>query len=65
MLGLFQVVLGGTSVVYEVGPRKESLFGSLSGSSMEEVVGMFSLGRRGGEMGDVFSILCIVLRIGE
>ncbi len=48
VLGLFQVVLGGTRVVYEIGPRREFLSGSLSVSSMEQIVGMFCLGRRGG-----------------
>jgi len=52
VVSLFQVVFGGTCVVYEVGRGRESMSGSLSVSSMEQVVGMFCLGRRGGEMGD-------------
>ena len=54
MFSLFQVLLGGTCVVYEVGNGKESLAGSLSTSSMEQVVGMLCLGRRGGELGGWF-----------
>ena len=52
-------------MVYEVGRGRESPFGSLSVSSMEQVVGMFCLGRRGGEMGDGGSAVHLVLRIGE
>ena len=52
-------------MVYEVGRGKESLFGSRSVSSMEQFVGMFCLGRRGGEMRDGGSVLYLVLRIGE
>ena len=52
MLSFFRLVLGGTSVVYEVSPGKESLFRSLLVSSMEQVVCMFCLRRRGGEIWD-------------
>ena len=65
VLRLFHVVLGGTCVVYEVGRGRESLSGSLSVSFTEQVLGMFCLGRRGGEMGDGGSVLYLVLRIGE
>ena len=56
-LSLFQVALGGTCVVYEVGRGRDSLFGSLSVSPMEQVVGMFYMGMRGGEMGDGGSLM--------
>ncbi len=46
------------------GPGRESLSGSLLVSSMEQVVGMFCMGRRGGQLNGV-SILCRFLRIGE
>ncbi len=62
-VSLFQVVLGGTYVVYEVSRGRESMSGSFLVSYMEQVVGMFSLGRRGEEMGDGGSIMYIVLRI--
>ena len=52
-------------MVYEVGPGKESLCWSLSVSSMEQVVGMVCMGRRGVEMGDGGSVMCLTLRIGE
>ncbi len=52
-------------MVYEVGRGRESLSGSLSMRFMEQVVGMFCLGRLGGEMGDCGSVLYLVLRIGE
>jgi hypothetical protein len=52
-------------VAYEVGRGRESLFGSLSVSSMWQVVGIFCLGRRYGEMGDGGSILYLVLRMGD
>ena len=39
-------------VVYAVKFGKESLYGSLSTSSMVHVEGMFCLGRRGGDIGD-------------
>ena len=41
-----------TCVVYGVDRGRESLSGSLSVSSMWQVVGMFCLGRRGREVGD-------------
>ena len=63
---LFEVVLGGARVVYRVCPGKESPCGLLSLSSMEQFVGMLRrLGRRGGEMWDGGSILCIFLRVGK
>ena len=52
-------------MVYEVGRGRESLSRSLSVSSMEQVVGMFCLGRRGGDMGDGGFVLYLLLRIGE
>ena len=52
-------------MVYGVGRGRESLSRSLSVSSMVQVVGMFCLGRRVGEMGDGGSVLYLVLRIGE
>jgi hypothetical protein len=52
-------------VVYEAGRGRESLFGSLSVRYVEQVVGMFCLGMRGGEMGDGGSILYLALRIDE
>ena len=52
-------------MVYEVGRGKESLSVSLSVSSMEQVVGMFCLRMRGGEMGDGGFVMYLVLRIGE
>ena len=65
MLSVFQVVLGGACVVYEVGRGRESMAGSLSVSSMEQVVGMLCLGSRVGEMGDGGSILSMVLHLEE
>jgi hypothetical protein len=52
-------------VVYEVGRGRKSVSGSLSVSYMEQVVGLFCLGRRGGEMGDGGYVLYLALRIGE
>ena len=52
-------------MVYGDGRGRESLSGSLSVSSMEQVVGMFCLGRRGGEMMDGGCIMYLVLRICE
>ena len=52
-------------MVYEAGRGKDALRGSLSVSSMEQVVGMFFVGRRGGEMGDGGSVLYRVLHKGE
>ena len=65
LVSLFHVVLGGTCVAYEAGRGRESLSGSLSVSSMWQVMGMFCLGRRGGEMGDGGSVLYLVLRMGD
>jgi hypothetical protein len=65
VVSLFQVVLGGTCAVYEVGRGRKSLSGSLSVSSMEQVVDIFCLGRRGGDMWDGGSVLYLVLRIWE
>ena len=65
LISPFQIVLGGTSLVYEVDPEKKSMFGSLSVSCMEQVVGMFCMERRGGEMGDGGTVLCLFVRIGE
>ena len=65
VLSLFKVVLGGTCVVYEAARGRESLSRLLLVSSMKQVVGMFCLGRRGGETGDGGSVLYIVLRIGK
>ena len=52
-------------MVYEVGRGRESLSGSLSVSSMWQIVGMSCLGRHGGEMGVGGSVLYIVLRMGD
>jgi hypothetical protein len=52
-------------MVYAVGRGRKSMSGSLSVSSMEQAVGMFCLGRRGGETGDGGSVLYLNLRIGE
>jgi hypothetical protein len=52
-------------MVYEIVRGWETMFGSLSMSSMEQVVGMFCLGRRGGDMGDGGYVLYLVLHIGE
>jgi hypothetical protein len=54
---LIPVGAGGSNVVYDVGFGKESLFGSLSTSSMVRAEGMFCRERRGGEIGDVGSDL--------
>ena len=62
---LFQVMFGGMCVAYEVGRGMESLSGSLSVSSMWQVVGMFCLGKRGGEMGDGGSVLYLALPMGD
>ena len=51
--------------VYEADPGKDSLSGSLSVSSMEQVLGSVCLRRRGWEMGDDGSVLCQILRIRE
>jgi hypothetical protein len=57
---------GGSNVVYAVGFGKESLFGSLSTSSMVRAEGMFCRERRGGEIGDVGSDLGFLrIRVGE
>ncbi len=47
VFSLFQVVLGCTRVVYADDLGRESLFGFLLVSSMEQVMGMFCMGRRG------------------
>ncbi len=53
ILCLFQLVCGGvTNVTYADGLGKESLSRSLTMSSMEHVVGIVCLGRRGGEIGN-------------
>ena len=52
-------------MVCGVGRGRESLSGSLSVSSMWQIVGMFCLGRRGGEMGDGGYVLYITLRMGD
>ena len=65
VVSLFHVVLGGTCVVYGAGRGMESLSGSILVSSMWQVVGMFCLGRRGGEMGDGGCVLYLVLRRGD
>ena len=52
-------------MVYEVGRGRESLFGSLSVSYMEQIMGMVCLGRRGGKKRDGEFVLYIVWRIGE
>ena len=65
VVSLFHVVLGGTCVSYEVGRGRKSLSGSLSVSSIWQVVGMFCLGRSGGERGVGGSVLYLVLRIGD
>jgi hypothetical protein len=50
---MFHVVFGGTNkVVYDVGFGKESLSGSISMSSMNNIEGMCCLARRGGYMND-------------
>ncbi len=46
VLCLFQLVRGGTNVVYAAGFGKESLSGSLSTSSMVHVEVLFYQGRR-------------------
>ena len=51
-------------MAYEVVRGRESLSGSLSVSSIWQVVGMFCLGRRGGEMGVCGSVLCLVFEYG-
>jgi hypothetical protein len=48
---LFQVALGGTKEVYDVGLGKESLSKSLSMSSIKHVEGLFCLERRDGRWG--------------
>ena len=66
VLCLFQMVRGGTNVMYAIGFGKETLFGSLSMSSMVHEEGMFCLGRQSGEIGDGRSDLCFLLiRVGE
>lgn len=63
---LIPVGAGGSNVVYDVGFGKESLFGSLSTSSMVRAEGMFCRERRGGEIGDVGSDLGFLrIRVGE
>ena len=52
-------------MVYKVCRGRESLSGSLSVSSLEQVVGMVFLGWRGGEMGVGGYVFYLVLRIGE
>ncbi len=51
VLCLFEVVLGGTKEVYDVGIGKKTLTRSLLLSSIDHVEGMFCLGRRVGKMG--------------
>ena len=52
-------------MVYEVGRGRKSLSGSLTVSSIEQVLGMFCLGRRGGDMGGGGCLLYLVLRIWD
>ena len=47
---LFHDVLGGTNVVYAEACGRESLFGSLSVSSMVQEWGIWRLGSLGGEV---------------
>ena len=58
VLCLFQLVRGGTNVMYAVGLGKESLPGSLFTSSMVHVEGMFSLEKRDEEIGELYSYTC-------
>ena len=52
--------------MYTLGFGKESLYGSLSTSSIVHVEGMFCLGRRGGKIGDGGSDLgFLLIRVGE
>ncbi len=51
-LGLFQEVLGGTSVVYGASCLREYLSGSLSLSSMRQLIGNGLLKSLGGEFGE-------------
>jgi hypothetical protein len=53
----FSKWVGGIIVMYDVEFRKESLSGSLPMSSMVHVEGIFFLGRRGREKGNVGSDL--------
>jgi hypothetical protein len=55
--------LGGTKVVHNVRLGKEFLSGSLPVSSMEQLVCVHCMGRRGGEMGDSGYIFDLFLRI--
>jgi hypothetical protein len=52
VLSLFHVELGCIKELYDVKLGNESFSRSLLVSSMEQVVGMYCLGRRGGEIGD-------------
>ena len=49
---LFQEVFGGTRVVYGAFRLRESLSGSLSVSSMRQLIGTSLLGSLGGEFGE-------------
>ena len=51
-LSLFQEVFGGTSVVYGASCLRKSLTGSLSVSSMRQLIGTGLLGSLGGEFGE-------------
>ena len=51
-LSLFQEVFGGTRVVYGASCLRESLSGSLSVSSMRQLIGTGLLGSLGGEFGE-------------
>jgi len=62
---LFHVELRGTKEVYDDKFGNESMDGSLSVSSMEQVVGVRCLGNRGGEMGDGGFVFDFFLRIGK
>ncbi len=52
-------------MVCEVGLGKEFLSRSLSISSMEQVVSVFCLWRRGRELGGGGFVLCLYLGLGE
>ena len=52
-------------MVYDVGLGKESRYGSLLLSYMEQVMGVCCMGRRGGETGDGGCVLSYFSRVGE